>query len=69
MEFLNDHECEAVSGGASSLVLPSIALNVATPLNLGFALGLLDGSATVLQGASSSTSNVLGALLTGMRLF
>ncbi len=65
MKILNDHECEALSGGGSSLVLPSIALNVVTPLNLGVALGLFDAKATVEQGNYGSTTNLLAQLLTG----
>jgi hypothetical protein len=65
MKFLNDHECEALSGGGSSLVLPSIGLNIVTPLNLGVALGLFDATASVLQGNDASTTNMFAQLLKG----
>jgi hypothetical protein len=65
MEFLNDHECEALSGGGYSLVLPNIGLNVITPLNLGVALGLLEGTASVDQGNMTNLNNLLLQALGG----
>ncbi len=59
MQFLNDHECEALSGGGYSLVLPNVGLNVITPLNLGVALGLLEGNASVDQGNTANLNTLL----------
>jgi hypothetical protein len=50
MHILNDHQSEAISGGGYSLVLPDINLGIITPINIGTAVGLLEGNAMVDQG-------------------
>lgn len=65
MQFLNDHQCEAISGGGYALVLPSINLGVITPINVGTAVGLLEGTAMVGQGNTGSINTTLMDLLAG----
>jgi hypothetical protein len=65
MQILNDHQCEAVSGGGYSLVLPSIDLGIITPINIGTAVGLLEGTAMVGQDNTANISTTLASLLGG----
>ena len=65
MQILNDNQCEAISGGGYSLVLPSIDLGIITPINIGTAVGLLEGSAMVDQGNTANISTTLASLLGG----
>jgi len=68
MQFLNDHQCEAICGGGYSLVLPNIGLGIITPINIGTAVGLLEGSAMVGQGNTSSINTDFIKLLGGSNL-
>lgn len=69
MQFLNDHQCEAVCGGGYSLVLPNIDLGIITPINIGTAVGLLEGSAMVGQDNSASINTDFISLLGGANWF
>lgn len=65
MHQLTEAQCEAISGGGYSLVLPNIDLGVITPVNVGTAIGLLDGQATVDQGNTASIQSTIMQLLGG----
>ena len=69
MQFLNDHQCQAISGGGYSLVLPNIDVGVITPINVGTAVGLLEGSAMVGQDNTASINTDLISLLGGSNWF
>jgi hypothetical protein len=69
MQLLNDHQCEAVSGGGYSLVLPNIGLGIITPINIGTAVGILEGSAMVGQGNTANINTDFIKLLGGSNWF